>query len=50
MTREQYHALAPTYNRHEARRQALIDAIPMRVNRAGRYYRKLIKLIYEDTY
>jgi hypothetical protein len=33
-------------DRHEARRQALIDAIPSRVNRAGRYYRKLIKEIY----
>jgi len=46
MTREQYHALAPTYNRHEARRQALIDAIPLRVNRAGRHYQKLIKQIH----
>ena len=47
MTKETYWKLAPTYDRHEARRQALIDAIPSRVNRAGRYYRKLIKEIYE---
>jgi hypothetical protein len=49
MTRDQYHALAPTYDRHEARRQALIEAIPMNVNRAGRYYRKLIKEIYGNN-
>jgi hypothetical protein len=48
MTRDQYHNLAPTYDRHEARRQTLIDAIPGRVNRAGRYYRRLIKEIYEE--
>ena len=46
MTKQDYHKLAPTYDRHEARRQALVDAIPSRVNRAGRYYRKLIKEIY----
>jgi hypothetical protein len=49
MTRKQYHQLAPTYDRYEARRQALIDAIPLNVNRAGRYYRKLIKEIYENN-
>jgi hypothetical protein len=49
MTRKQYHALAPTLDRHAVRRQALIDAIPLNVNRAGRYYRKLIKEIYEQT-
>jgi hypothetical protein len=49
MTKEDYWKLAPTFDRHEARRQALVDAIPMNVNRAGRYYRKLIKEIYEDT-
>jgi esterase/lipase len=49
MTRSEYHTLAPTYDRHEARRQALVDAIPSRVNRAGRYYRKLIKEIYENN-
>jgi hypothetical protein len=44
MTKQEYWRLAPTYDRHEV----LIDAIPGRVNRAGRYYRKLIKEIYED--
>jgi hypothetical protein len=45
MTKSEYHALAPTYDRHEARRQALIDAIPSRVNRAGKHYRKLLREI-----
>jgi hypothetical protein len=49
MTKEEYWRLAPTYDRHEARRQVLIDAIPGRVNRAGRYYRKLIKIYEDDT-
>ena len=49
MTRDQYHTLAPTYDRHEARRQALIDAIPLNVNRNGRLFRKLIKEIYGIT-
>jgi hypothetical protein len=42
MKKSEFHKLAPTYDRHEV----LIDAIPSRVNRAGRYYQKLIKEIY----
>jgi len=49
MTREQYHALAPTFDRHAVRRQALIDAIPSKVNRAGKHYRRLLKEINKQV-
>jgi hypothetical protein len=45
MTKETYWKLAPTYDRHEV----LIDAIPMRVNRAGAHYRRLIREINKQT-
>lgn len=48
MTKETYWKLAPTFDRHKARRQALIDAIPLNVNRNGRLFRKLIKEIYAN--
>ena len=51
MTREEYWELAPKYNHKEAQRekriQAAIDAIPMRINRAGKYYKALLKEIRE---
>ena len=45
MTREEYHRLAPVfdYNRHMA--ECEIREISPRVNRAGNYYRGLVKHI-----
>lgn len=40
MTKEEYHHAVATHDTR--RREALIAAIPMRVNRAGRLYRKLL--------
>ena len=46
MTREQYHLLAPRFNRHDRE----IAAIPQNINRAGKHYKRLIKEIYEQTH
>lgn len=43
MTRSEYHALAPTFDR----RDRLVEQIPLNINRAGRHYKKLLKQIYE---
>jgi len=43
MTKEQYHALAPTFDP----RDQLVALIPLNVNRAGKHYKKLLKEIYE---
>jgi hypothetical protein len=43
MTKEQYHLLAPRFDRHDKE----IAAIPQNINRAGKLYRKLVKQIYE---
>jgi len=44
MTKEDYHRLAPRYNRADI----LIAQIPLNINRAGKHYQKLIKNIYES--
>lgn len=45
MTKEQYHRLAPTFNRTQHLIDLEIDRIPLNVNRAGKHYRKLVKHI-----
>ncbi len=47
MTKEDYHRLAPLYNRNQVVIDNLIAQIPLNINRAGKHYRKLVKQIYE---
>ena len=47
MTKEQYHLLAPTFNRTQHLIDLEIDRIPFNVNRAGKTYRRLTKQIRE---
>ncbi len=42
MTKEEYWALAPTFDR----RDRLVAQIPLNINRAGKHYKKLLKEIY----
>lgn len=48
MTKEEYHHAVATYD--ERRREALIAAIPRRVNPTGKLYKKLLKQTYEKTH
>jgi hypothetical protein len=42
MTAEEYHLLAPRFNRYDRE----IAAIPQNINRAGKLYGKLVKQIH----
>lgn len=48
MTRQQYHNLAPRYNRNQVIIDNLIAQIPWNVNRAGKTYKKKLKEIHES--
>lgn len=47
MTCEEYNRLAPRFNRNKVIIDNLIAQIPWNVNRSGKYYKKLVKEIYE---
>lgn len=47
MSKAEYHHLVAMYD--DRRIEALIDAIPLNVNRAGKTYKKMLKNIYETT-
>lgn len=48
MTASEYYTLVSTYD--ERKRQALIDAIPLNVNRDGTLYKKLVKQICQKQH
>lgn len=48
MSKAEYHELISTYD--DRKQQALIDAIPLRINRAGKLYARLIKQICQETH
>lgn len=43
MTREQYHQLAPTFDLKRERALLEVKNIPLNVNRAGAYYKHLLR-------
>lgn len=45
MIKEQYHRLAPTFNRTKHLINQEIDQIPMNVNRSGKTYQRIIREI-----
>lgn len=49
MTRNEYHRLAPVYDRPQVAIDNAIATIPQNINRAGKHYQKLIKKIYDET-
>ena len=46
MTRQEYHAKVATFD--QDRINAMIDRIPLNVNRAGKTYRRLVTKIREE--
>jgi hypothetical protein len=49
-SQEEYHRLAPTFNRNQVIIDNLIAQIPLNINRAGKTYQKKLKMIYESVH